>query len=569
MVQERQTQRDGDLRRRFGLILAIALLPILILSIWQSYYDYKRETLLRETALDVAAEEAVSDVVDLLKTAKSVLNLSADLVNPESCEADLRRVTRDFSNIYNMVIYWGEDRELCRVRDVRSFGPLDIALEKLTPENPYNLNIIDFEKETVGPKRTLVIAYGNYDRDKNLQNILFSSYDLSTLKNLRNREILPRDVRVSIFTRDGQVLLGNGKESRNMRASWAALLDNEDRVTLNLPDTEDESRQVILLPTDEKEIFLAISTPTHSLVSWNRVNPWASILLPVLGWIFAYFAIWLALENLVLSRIRSMRKDVQKFAKSNEVPASGQQNIQADEIGDLRKSFRHMATRIVDRESDLTESLIEKDDILREVHHRVKNNLQIIISLLNMGKRQVKDPFYTQALDDTRNRITAISQVHKTLHESEKMLSVDLLPFMTELTARLSKALNFDARDIQIVSHVDAGAVNADTATPIALFMVEALTNSAKHGLPDGGTISVTLIEANGTLTLTVQDNGIGAKAASERDAVSPELSTSTGTGQKLMRGFARQLGGRYKSESSPQGYMCQLTFPRERANPA
>jgi two-component sensor histidine kinase len=222
-----------------------------------------------------------------------------------------------------------------------------------------------------------------------------------------------------------------------------------------------------------------------------------------------------------------------------------------------------MARRILDREDDLKQSIIEKDDILREVHHRVKNNLQIIISLLNMGKRQVKDPFYTQALDDTRNRITAISQVHKTLHESEQMLSVDLIPFMTELTTRLSKALDFKARNIQIVSHVDAQAVNADTATPIALFMVEALTNAAKHGLSNGGTISTTLIEANGTITLTVQDNGIGAKAAAERDAITPELSTSTGTGQKLMRGFARQLGGRYKTESSPQGYMCQLTFPR------
>ncbi len=348
-----------------------------------------------------------------------------------------------------------------------------------------------------------------------------------------------------------------------MRQSWASLLDNEDRVTMTIPDVRDRSRQIVLLPTRENDIFLAISSPMPSLISWTRFNPWASVLLPVLGWIFAYIAIWLALENLVLSRIRTMRKDVQKFARSNKMPSAQKDKGRIDEVGDLRQSFRKMARRILDREDDLKQSIIEKDDILREVHHRVKNNLQIIISLLNMGKRQVKDPFYTQALDDTRNRITAISQVHKTLHESEQMLSVDLIPFMTELTTRLSKALDFKARNIQIVSHVDAQAVNADTATPIALFMVEALTNAAKHGLSNGGTISTTLIEANGTITLTVQDNGIGAKAAAERDAITPELSTSTGTGQKLMRGFARQLGGRYKTESSPQGYMCQLTFPR------
>ena len=562
---ESERRKTSDLRRRFGLILAIALLPILLLSIWQSYYDYQRDTKLRETALDVSAEEAVSDIVDLLKTAKSILGLSADLVRPETCEADLTRITRDVTDIYNMAVHWGDARDTCSVREIRSGILTDKALNSLTPQEPFKLNIVEFDTDSVGPKRTLVIIYGNYDQDKNLQNIFFSSYDLSTLRNLRNREILPRDVRVSIFNRDGQILVGDNVGTKNMRESWAILLDNEDRVTMSLPDTRDKSRQVVLLPTRENEIFLAISTPKASLISWNRVNPLASILLPVLGWIFAYIAIWLALENLILARIRDMRRDVLKFANSNKIPTSGKDKKNLDAITDLRKSFRKMARRIVDRETDLNQSLSEKDEILREVHHRVKNNLQIIISLLNMGKRQVQDPFYTQALDDTRNRITAISQVHKTLHESDAIMRVDLMPFMTELLARLSRALNFETRNIQIVSHIDASAVDADTATPISLFMVEALTNSAKHGLAQGGTISVTLIEANGVLILTVQDDGVGAKAAAQQEACSPELSTSTGTGEKLMRGFARQLGGTYESESSPEGYMCRLSFRRLR----
>lgn len=564
-IGESKPRKTSDLRRRFGLILAIALLPILLLSIWQSYYDYQRETTLRETALDVSAEEAVSDIVDLLKKAKSILSLSAGFVRPETCEADLARIARDVPDIYNMAVHWGDKRDICAVREVRSRSPIDAALSTLTPQDPFKLNIVEFDADTVGPKRTLVISHGNYDQEKNLQSVFFSSYDLSTLRNLRNREILPRDVRVSIFSRKGEVLIGDDVGTKTIRKSWVNLLDNEDRVTMSLPDSLDKSRQIVLLPTREAEIFLAISTPKPSLISWNRVNPLASILLPVLGWIFAYIAIWLALENLILARIRAMRKDVLKFSDSNKIPSAGKDKKNLDAISDLRKSFRKMARRIVDREKDLNQSLSEKDEILREVHHRVKNNLQIIISLLNMGKRQVKDPLYTQALDDTRNRITAISQVHKTLHESDAMMSVDLVPFMSELTTRLSRALDFETRNIQIVSHVDAGAINADTATPISLFMVEALTNSAKHGLPDGGTISVTLIEANGGLTLTIQDNGIGAQAASQRDASSPELSTSTGTGEKLMRGFARQLGGEYKSETSAQGYMCRLSFRRQR----
>lgn len=565
MARDSNLQKTGDLRRRFGLLLAIALLPILLLSVWQSYYDYKRDTKMRDIALDVSAEEAVSDIVELLTTAKSVLSLSAELVQPETCESDLTRVTRDFPNIYNMAVYWDEDLDLCTIKEIRSMVPLDTAINLLTPQSPYKMSVLEFGDNASGPKRTLVIAYGRFDSDETLQSVFFSSYDLSTLRNLRNREILPRDVRVSIFGRDGEILVGDNDTTKNIRESWASLLGNEERVTMTLPDSKQNSRQVVLLPTRENELFLAISTPTPSLISWNLVNPLGSILLPILAWIFAYIAIWLALENLVLSRIRAMRKDVLKFANSNNVPAAYKGLNRSDDISDLRKSFRKMSHRIVDREADLKESLREKDEILREVHHRVKNNLQIIISLLNMGKRQVKDPYYTQALDDTRNRITAISQVHKTLHESDAMMRVDIAPFMRELTARLSKALNFSDRNIQVVSHTDAHAIDADTATPISLFMVEALTNAAKHGLPNGGTISTTLIEANGILTLTVQDNGIGAEAAATRDAISPELSTCTGTGVKLMRGFARQLGGTYKAESSEQGYMCRLSFPRHR----
>ena len=558
-------RKTSNLRRRFGLLLAISLLPILLLSIWQSYYDFKRDTQMRAAALDASAAEAVSDIVDLLKNAKSILGLSADLVGPETCAADLKRVIRESPDIYNMAVYWGGASPTCVAKGLKSQIPMEATLAAITPETPFKFNVIDQSHETPTRRRMLVIGYGNFGPDNTLNNILFSKYNLSTLSDLRNRENLPRDVQVSIFSRDGQILVGDEVGTVNMRESWATLLGVEDRVTLTLPDAQHKTRDVVLLPTRASEVFLAISTPHPGLISWNKVNPFASILLPILGWIFAYIAIWLALEKLILSRIRAIGRGVLRFSKSNTVPPVQQNSKRPDAISDLEKSFRKMASRIVARESDLTETLDEKDEILREVHHRVKNNLQIIISLLNMGKRQVKDPLYSQALDDTRNRVTAISQVHKTLHESDGMMRVDLVPFMTELTSRLGRALNFEKRNIKIVSHVDANPVSADTATPISLFIVEALTNAAKHGLVDGGTISVTLIEANGVLTLTTQDNGIGAKAAREREAVSPELSTCTGTGEKLMQGFARQLGGTYEAESSPHGYICRLSFPRER----
>ena len=554
----------ADLRVRFGSLLAIALLPLMLFTIWQSYGDYRRDVVLRERVVDEAAETAVAQIVETVDTAKAILRLTADLVTAENCEETLVQVMDVFPRLYNMAYATPEGEILCSSQPIRSDVPTRRAAAALNPAQPFFLDVLKFAQPVDGPQNTLLISHAGYDGDKR-KPIVFAAYDLSELRNLKNQSILPSDVRVSIFARDGQIVIGQDDELNQLRRSWADLVQSEERVVLKRPDASGKIRRLTILPTKERELFIAVSAPTQNILSWNRINPWASAIVPLMAWLFGFAAIWLALENLVLSRLRRMRGNVRKFATHNVIPDFAQEQAPNDTIGALGDSFQNMAVRITDRERDLQSALDEKTHLLREIHHRVKNNLQVITSLLNMQRRQVRDPLYSQAIEDTRNRIIAISQVHKSLYESETNEEVDMSAFIGELTTRLARALDFIKRGVTLVVQVEASPVNADTATPLALFIVEAMTNAAKHGLRDGGRIDVSVFEENSETVVIVGDNGIGRAAAEARDNGTdvPELSTATGMGEILMSGFARQLGGTYTVERPKTGYACTLRYTR------
>ena len=107
------------------------------------------------------------------------------------------------------------------------------------------------------------------------------------------------------------------------------------------------------------------------------------------------------------------------------------------EIRELAETLEDMADAIVGRDASLRESLAQKDELMREIHHRVKNNLQVISSLLNMQQRALADPAARSAMSDTRQRITALALIYRALYQGPDLKRVDLRPFLEELTAQL------------------------------------------------------------------------------------------------------------------------------------
>jgi PAS domain S-box-containing protein len=161
-------------------------------------------------------------------------------------------------------------------------------------------------------------------------------------------------------------------------------------------------------------------------------------------------------------------------------------------------------------------SLKEKELLLREVHHRVKNNMQVISSLLSLQSDQVKDSQYADIFNDTKNRVKTMSLVHEKLYMSEDLTSVDFNDFIKDLSQGLFSVYKASAQHISLTIDAEDVFLKIDTAIPCGLVINELLSNSLKHAFPGGrkGEINVylgkILVEGKNMYDLVISDNGVG-----------------------------------------------------------
>ena len=215
-----------------------------------------------------------------------------------------------------------------------------------------------------------------------------------------------------------------------------------------------------------------------------------------------------------------------------------------------------MAKDIGERDQDLKLAIASRDAAVREIHHRVKNNLQIVTSFLNLQGRQLQDPKAKAAISAARHRIDALAIVHQTLYQNERLEQVHLKPFLTGLVTHLCEALGMEDLSVSVTQSYDDVTRPADDAIPMALFVVEAITNAMKYAFDKwGGEIHISLTVDETEITLQIFDNGRGCDAATVSGQ--PE---GTGLGSKLMKAFARQLSAELIIDTR-EGDGCRLTL--------
>jgi two-component sensor histidine kinase len=205
------------------------------------------------------------------------------------------------------------------------------------------------------------------------------------------------------------------------------------------------------------------------------------------------------------------------------------------------------------RTADLEASNKLKENLLREIHHRVKNNLQIASSLMNMQKRKLTSPEAREALEDSQNRILAIALTHQKIYQDQDTKAVNLKEYLTDLTGYQKKM--FPAVDYAITS--PEILIDLDKAVPLALIISELLINASKHAFPIPGEDNRLEIEVTSTndeqVCITVRDNGIGLGD----DFDSKE---SQGLGFKIIHALCKQISATF-SFSSFQGAQFEILF--------
>ncbi len=201
-------------------------------------------------------------------------------------------------------------------------------------------------------------------------------------------------------------------------------------------------------------------------------------------------------------------------------------------------------------------SLREKEVLLREIHHRVKNNLQIISSLLNLqASRQTED---VKALFvETNARVRSIALVHEQLNRTDNFTAININGYLSALTSGLVQTYGTLRTDVKV--DATSTTLTIDVAIPCGLIVNELVSNALKYAFPDerSGKIVVTLTEEPQTITLEVCDDGIGIPE-------SVDLERPSTMGLQLVRSLAQQLDGTFELERT-HGTRVRIRFPRPR----
>src|SRR5262245_21427192 len=229
-------------------------------------------------------------------------------------------------------------------------------------------------------------------------------------------------------------------------------------------------------------------------------------------------------------------------------------------------TFCGFITDITERkraEEQIKASLREKEVLLKEIHHRVKNNLQVICSLLNLQSGYVRDSKALALFRESESRIRSMAMIHEKLYQNESLSRVDFAEYLSSFSSLLFTTYVADPARVQLTTSLDPVFLDIDTALPLALIVNELVSNSLKYAYPDGrsGVVELSLrTDTENQYTLSIRDHGVGLP-----DGL--DLNNKDTLGLHLVNILTAQLGAVLSVESNGQGASFEVTskiYPRE-----
>ncbi len=266
---------------------------------------------------------------------------------------------------------------------------------------------------------------------------------------------------------------------------------------------------------------------------------------------------------LAIMMSRRITKPLNLLTRASSNIASGDYSSfvdikQNDELGELASSFNFMLTKVNESQKNLHSSLKEKEVLLKEIHHRVKNNLQIISSLLNLQTSFLKEEESIQAIESSRNRIRSMAIVHEKLYQTENFVQINFKDYVHELVKNLANSYKSE-NDVIYKIEVETTFANIDLATSLGLIITELIANSVKHAFIGIKNDSKNEIIIGGNLIndncykLIFKDNGVGLP----KDY---DINSSESLGLQLVTSLVEQINGTVSVDNT-SGTQYDITF--------
>jgi len=427
---------------------------------------------------------------------------------------------------------------------------LDLMITNIPPSSLFTRNLVFVICLVVG----VILARLLSDRKKGEEKIKHLNLVLKAIRNVNQLVVTERDRDRLI-----QCSCDNLTETRGYYNSWIVLLDETGRYVMSAESGLGKDFLPMVDRLKQNDLTLCgrnALSKAGVVVTENPVSDCADC--PLSKKYAGRSAMTIRLENggkiygiLSISISKDFVLDEEEQGLFEEVAGDIAFALHGIEMEENRKLA----------EEEIKRSLREKVALLAEIHHRVKNNMQIIISLLSLQSEDIADERALSLIRNCEDRIKSMSLVHEKLYLSEDLSKIDFSDYVESMATRLLQTCRVNSNIVNFSSHIEDVLFNIETAIPLGLIINELISNSMKHAFPEGrkGNIAVELTQNTKTeeYTLTVTDDGIGF--SEEIDCQNTET-----FGMQLVDMLTEQLHGTVELDRS-KGTSFKITFKEQK----
>jgi len=391
----------------------------------------------------------------------------------------------------------------------------------------------------------LPVALPLYDRKGAFTGAISLSIDTNLLSQHMASNRLPENAIVLLLDQAGNVLAANKTVPKDVAKTVADLGRGKFDGTFVTGSSTAGKWRWAAQPIDRDNKLVAFGMPESWLLGVTPLYIFADILLPFLMILFAWGSIWLGTEWLVIRWTTYLKTLSGSYGRGEFAVATGELETAPDEFKALGQEMKKMAHSIEARDAKLSLALQQEKSLTREIHHRVKNNLQIISSLISLFGAKIVSPDARLAFQQIMARVDALSLVRRLIEKSGPLPTVAMKTLFSELIDQIQTSAETDGKTIANALDVCDCQLPMDMATPVALFTVEALT----LGLYGAGAIAPPVklsLQSDGEdhLLLTIHNDSLGDVSLSER-VPSP---------MRILAALAEQIGGQTWIDETPDG---------------
>ena len=549
--------RHLTLNQSLLLAVFIALLPIAFISVTQGLVNRQYARSLIEETLSTAslATAAVQREpfalaerrLELLAKDAAVINATPD------CDARMARALGSQEMIINITRSDASGQILCSVLPFdRPVTYADEAWWQVASKQ----REFFVSRPTLGKisgRQVMVTALPLFTDSGEFNGMVTAGVQLSWIKSALKKTALSPEALAAIAGEDGTIIVSDAPSTLS-RVNVGASFSKADTIV----DATGVHWTYSSAPLYNQQLHVVYAEPQTKLPTFARNQFRTDLLLPILALLFTSVAVWIGVNRLVVRWLSELAVLANQFARGNYGGDREKFEKAPLEIASLSADMHSMAIAIAERSKDLEEAALATKMMAREVNHRVKNNLQMVMSLIGLQAAQVKDDQARLVLDQTRVRMGALALIHRLLYDhgdqAEQGL-IDMAQIMPELCGQLRNDAMIYGKAVDLSCTADNVLGPVDQAIPITLFIVEAVSNAYRHAFPDDrdGHIKISLKRIDEHIMLTILDNGVGFEQASSVSAM----------GTTLMEAFARQVNGEFRTNTMPEnGVEITLVYP-------